>query len=77
MSAKNNHIFTTLMIAQDLLKEADKALEAFGNEASAWIEMGNTRPIMGPESPLTVAHLREASRVLVKLRNFKPIRRKK
>lgn len=76
MSAKNNHIFTTLMIAQSLLKEAEKALEQFALEAGEWIEMGNSRPIMGPESHLTVAHLREAQRVVEKLQSFKPIRKK-
>lgn len=53
-----------------LLKKAEKALEAFGNEANAWEEMGETRPIMGPDSPLTVAHLNEARQALLDIRKF-------
>lgn len=41
-----------------------KALEPFAKEADEWEEMGDTRPVIGDDSPVTVGDLRRARSAL-------------
>jgi len=48
-------------------EELEAALKPFAKEADAWEEMGDTRPVIGDDSPVTVADLRRAAALLAAL----------